>query len=51
MIEESNKELQDIVAGTGTADQLTIKRLKKRKLLLKDTFTNLESKLIPNLLA
>ena len=46
-----DKELQDIVAGTGTADQLTIQRLKKRKLLLKDTFTNLESKLIPNLLA
>ena len=31
------------------ADQLRIKRLKKRKLLLKDMIVRLESELIPNL--
>lgn len=31
------------------ADQLRLRRLKKRKLLLKDTITKLESKLIPDL--
>ncbi len=30
-------------------DQLRIRRLKKRKLLLKDMITNLESELIPDL--
>lgn len=30
------------------ADELTIKRLKKRKLQLKDTITRLESALIPD---
>ena len=32
-----------------TADQLRLTRLKKRKLLLKDTIARLESSLIPNL--
>jgi hypothetical protein len=31
------------------ADQIRIKRLKKRKLVLKDTIVRLESELIPNL--
>lgn len=31
------------------ADQLLVKRLKKRKLLLKDMIVKLESELIPNL--
>jgi hypothetical protein len=31
------------------ADQLKIKRLKKRKLLIKDMINKLESELIPNL--
>ena len=32
-------------------DQLQIRRLKKRKLQLKDTITRLESQLLPNMLA
>lgn len=32
-----------------TADQLRLKRMKKRKLLLKDQITRLKSKLIPDL--
>lgn len=32
-----------------TADQLRMKRMKKRKLLLKDTIARLESRLIPDL--
>jgi hypothetical protein len=36
--------------NTGTdGDQLMVKRLKKRKLLLKDMIVKLESELIPNL--
>ena len=31
------------------ADELAIKRLKKRKLLIKDSITRLESRLIPDL--
>lgn len=32
-----------------TADQLRLRRMKKRKLLLKDAIARLESKLIPDL--
>jgi hypothetical protein len=32
-----------------TADQLRLKRMKKRKLLLKDAITRLESRLIPDM--
>lgn len=32
-----------------TADQLRLRRMKKRKLLLKDTIAKLESRLIPDL--
>jgi hypothetical protein len=33
------------------ADQLTIKRLKKRKLALKDRITTLEDRLLPDIIA
>ncbi len=33
----------------GSADHLAIRRMKKRKLLLKDTITQLQSMLIPDL--
>jgi hypothetical protein len=35
----------------GTADQLHIKRLKKRKLALKDAITALEDQLLPDIIA
>jgi hypothetical protein len=38
----------DRLHGSIAADELAIKRLKKRKLQLKDTITRLESALIPD---
>jgi hypothetical protein len=35
----------------GTADQVTIKRLKKRKLALKDKIAQIEDKLTPDIIA
>lgn len=35
----------------GSGDQLTIKRLKKRKLVLKDRITALEDQLLPDIIA
>lgn len=37
--------------GGSTADQLVIKRLKKRKLLLKDQITSVEDQLLPDIIA
>lgn len=44
---------QEIVTleSTADADQLTIKRLKKRKLLLKDQITAVEDQLTPDIIA
>ena len=36
---------------TGTADQLTVKRLKKRKLRLKDMIAIIEDRLTPDIIA
>lgn len=36
---------------SGTADQLQIKRLKKRKLVLKDRITAIEDQLLPDIIA
>jgi hypothetical protein len=35
----------------GTADQLTVQRLKKKKLLLKDMIANIEDRLTPDIIA
>ena len=35
----------------GTADQLTIQRLKKRKLRLKDLIAQIEDRLLPDIIA
>ena len=35
----------------GTADQLTIQRLKKKKLALKDRIANIEDRLTPDIIA
>ncbi len=37
--------------GNPTADQLLIKRLKKKKLALKDRITAVEDKLLPDIIA
>lgn len=42
-------EIIDRLAQDPAVDQLKIKRLKKRKLILKDMITKLQSKIIPDL--
>ncbi len=44
---------QEIVGleASADADQLTIKRLKKRKLMLKDQITSVEDQLTPDIIA
>ncbi len=37
--------------GTGSADQLLIKRLKKKKLALKDQITIIEDQMLPDIIA
>ncbi len=37
--------------GKGTADQLTLRRLKKQKLRLKDQITQIEDALTPDIIA
>ena len=47
-----HRDLDDAIhrlTADPTADQLRLTRLKKRKLLLKDTIARLESRLIPDL--
>lgn len=47
-----HRDLDDAIrrlAEDAAADQLRLTRLKKRKLLLKDSIARLESKLIPDL--
>lgn len=47
-----HRDLDDIIARLSmdfNVDEIQMKRLKKRKLLLKDQITRLESKLIPDL--
>jgi hypothetical protein len=41
----------DALRRTGTADQLQLARLKKRKLRLRDEITQLEDHLIPDIIA
>ena len=41
----------DALSATGSADQLRVARLKKRKLRLRDEMVILENQLIPDILA
>lgn len=43
----------EIVAleNSATADQLLVKRLKKKKLILKDRITQIEDRLLPDIIA
>ncbi|WP_240900923.1 YdcH family protein [Thioalkalivibrio sp. XN8] len=48
----AHRDLDDVItrlADDPLVDQLQLKRLKKRKLMLKDLITRLESELIPDL--
>ena len=44
-------EAIEALQATGTSDQLTIKRLKKQKLRLKDTIRLIEDRLTPDIIA
>ena len=49
-----HRQLDDEIVASGssaTADQLLVKRLKKRKLQLKDQITSIEDQLLPDIIA
>ena len=49
-----HRDLDDVITQiteSGPFDQLQIQRLKKRKLLLKDQISQLESQLLPDIIA
>lgn len=46
-LDEAIRALQE----TGTADQLTLQRLKKKKLQLKDKIAQIEDRLTPDIIA
>lgn len=49
-----HRDLDDVIAQmieNAPFDQIQIKRLKKRKLLLKDHITKIESRLLPDIIA
>jgi hypothetical protein len=54
MLELEHGDLDDIIdrlVEDPTQDQLQLRRLKKRKLLLKDQITRLQAQLIPDIIA
>jgi hypothetical protein len=53
-LQSEHRDLDDVIAritGGGPFDQLQVQRLKKRKLLLKDQIAQLESELLPDIIA
>jgi len=54
VLEMEHRDLDDVIdrlALVPVQDQLQLRRLKKRKLLLKDTIARLRDRLIPDILA
>jgi hypothetical protein len=53
-LQSEHRDLDDVIGritGDGPFDQLQVQRLKKRKLLLKDQIAQLESELLPDIIA
>ena len=53
-LEIEHHDLDDVIArlsGSRSQDQLQLRRLKKRKLFLKDSIARLRDRLIPDILA
>ncbi|MEQ8369759.1 MAG: DUF465 domain-containing protein [Alphaproteobacteria bacterium] len=53
-LKAQHEELDDVIARVvegGPFNQLTLQRLKKRKLALKDQIQRLESRLLPDIIA
>lgn len=54
MLRREHRDLDEAVhalAESGRADALTLRRLKKQKLVLKDQIARLEDRLIPDIIA
>lgn len=54
VLRREHRDLDEAIAAMheqGTADPLTLKRLKKRKLSLKDAITKIEDELTPDIIA
>lgn len=54
VVKSEHRDLDDVIerlSGHAPIDQLRLQRLKKRKLLLKDQITQLESMLLPDIIA
>ncbi len=54
VFKREHRDLDDAIhalAEKGTADQLTLQRLKKRKLRLKDIIARIEDRLTPDIIA
>ena len=53
-LQQEHRDLDDAIASlqqTAPFNQLQLQRLKKRKLMLKDQMTQIESKLLPDIIA
>ena len=53
-LRSEHRDLDDVISrvtDSGPFDQLQIQRLKKRKLMLKDEISKLESQLLPDIIA
>jgi hypothetical protein len=53
-LKTEHRDLDDVIArlaGQLPYDQLSLQRLKKRKLMLKDLITKVESRLLPDIIA
>ena len=53
-LKEEHRDLDDVIARISESapfDQIRVKRLKKRKLLLKDEITRIEDLLLPDIIA
>ena len=53
-LQSEHRDLDDVIAQItlgGAFDQLQVQRLKKRKLMLKDQIAQLESELLPDIIA
>jgi len=54
VLRQEHRDLDDAIRAleaTGTADMLSVKRLKKQKLCLKDKIANIEDRITPDIIA
>lgn len=54
MLKQEHRDLDDAIralSGASAADQLQLRRLKKKKLFLKDEISRIENRLLPDIIA